>query len=271
MKMNQENTQTLEIPSDAVVELDLHQVPDTDIVFECPHCGKSHAIDQRGAGLVIPCTDCRQPITVPAVGDTEKQTAAEKTRHKIKIVKKTRPRVAVPNPETILPIKPRGIKELQPIATLLPEGFQEKQSDVPKPRLHVMAKVWGCFVCLIAVAVVIVLLSRDSFELSRCFNGTEVAYTSAVSKREVKRLGAYLVKSGFANGDEKSVEINKAGETYEFRVIPKGDKPLTQSNEGAVDLARGISGVFNGARVEVHLCDTYVRPKYVERFQGFGE
>lgn len=47
------------------VELDQEQVPDTDITFECPHCGKSLSIDPRGAGLVISCTLCGQPVTVP--------------------------------------------------------------------------------------------------------------------------------------------------------------------------------------------------------------
>ena len=293
MKMNQANNQTLEIPSDAVVELDLDQVPDTDIVFTCPHCGKSHAIDRRGAGLVlvISCTDCRQPITVPAVGDApEKQTVAEKTRHKIKIVKKTRPRVAEPNPENTLlvkppdikefqpitvllpegfqekaeptpentlPVKPRGIKELQPIVTLLPEGFQEKQDAAQNLKLHVMMKVLGGLTCLIAVAAVILFWPRDSFELSRRFNGTEVFYTSAVSQHEVKRLGTYLVKSGFANGDKKSVEINKTGETYEFRVIPKGD--LNEANVFA--LADGISGVFYGSPIKVYICDECFRER----------
>ncbi|MBN1557196.1 MAG: hypothetical protein JW951_03520 [Lentisphaerae bacterium] len=37
----------------------------TDIVFECPHCGKSLAIDYHGAGLTIPCTDCGEDVEVP--------------------------------------------------------------------------------------------------------------------------------------------------------------------------------------------------------------
>lgn len=37
----------------------------TDIVFDCPHCGKSHAIDYRGAGLTIACVDCGNDVEVP--------------------------------------------------------------------------------------------------------------------------------------------------------------------------------------------------------------
>ena len=40
-------------------------VRDTDIVFDCPHCGKNHVIDYRGAGLPINCSECGQEILVP--------------------------------------------------------------------------------------------------------------------------------------------------------------------------------------------------------------
>ena len=46
-------------------EIDAEDIPETDIAFECPHCGKSLSIDQRGAGLVIRCTQCGEPVTVP--------------------------------------------------------------------------------------------------------------------------------------------------------------------------------------------------------------
>ena len=41
------------------------EIRDTDIVFDCPHCGKSLAIDYRGAGLSIPCSDCGRYVVVP--------------------------------------------------------------------------------------------------------------------------------------------------------------------------------------------------------------
>lgn len=40
-------------------------IKETDIVFDCPYCGKSLAIDYRGAGLTIPCTDCGKSVVVP--------------------------------------------------------------------------------------------------------------------------------------------------------------------------------------------------------------
>lgn len=41
------------------------EIKATDIVFDCPYCGKSLAIDYRGAGLTIPCTDCGRSVEVP--------------------------------------------------------------------------------------------------------------------------------------------------------------------------------------------------------------
>ena len=41
------------------------EIRETDIVFDCPHCGKSLAIDYRGAGLTIPCSDCGNNVQVP--------------------------------------------------------------------------------------------------------------------------------------------------------------------------------------------------------------
>lgn len=36
-----------------------------DIIFECPQCGKSLAIDVRGAGYLVKCPDCGTQVQVP--------------------------------------------------------------------------------------------------------------------------------------------------------------------------------------------------------------
>ena len=41
------------------------EIRDTDIVFDCPHCGKNLVIDYRGAGLPINCGGCGEQILVP--------------------------------------------------------------------------------------------------------------------------------------------------------------------------------------------------------------
>lgn len=40
-------------------------IRDTDIVFDCPHCGKTLVIDYRGAGLQINCSECGKEVLVP--------------------------------------------------------------------------------------------------------------------------------------------------------------------------------------------------------------
>jgi transcription elongation factor Elf1 len=49
----------------ADLQTDSQEIKETDIVFDCPHCGKSLAIDYRGAGLSIPCSDCGRDVDVP--------------------------------------------------------------------------------------------------------------------------------------------------------------------------------------------------------------
>jgi transcription elongation factor Elf1 len=41
------------------------EIRTTDIVFDCPHCGKSLAIDYHGAGLTVDCSDCGKEVAVP--------------------------------------------------------------------------------------------------------------------------------------------------------------------------------------------------------------
>lgn len=44
---------------------DPNEIRESDIVFNCPFCEKSLAIDCRGAGLTIACPDCNNKIAVP--------------------------------------------------------------------------------------------------------------------------------------------------------------------------------------------------------------
>lgn len=41
------------------------EIRDTDIVFDCPHCGHNLVIDYQGAGMVITCVECKNPVQVP--------------------------------------------------------------------------------------------------------------------------------------------------------------------------------------------------------------
>lgn len=41
------------------------EVGDTDISFDCPHCGMNHVVDFRAAGLQVNCKECGKSILVP--------------------------------------------------------------------------------------------------------------------------------------------------------------------------------------------------------------
>jgi septal ring factor EnvC (AmiA/AmiB activator) len=43
---------------------------DDDIIFECPFCSKSMAIDKRGMGLTINCPQCSGMVRVPTISES---------------------------------------------------------------------------------------------------------------------------------------------------------------------------------------------------------
>ena len=55
----------IEVETPEMLNADEVEIRDTDIVFDCPHCGKNLVIDYRGAGLQINCSECGEPVLVP--------------------------------------------------------------------------------------------------------------------------------------------------------------------------------------------------------------
>ena len=53
-----------EVPVDAEDSSDA-QINDTEIVFDCPHCGHNLCIDYPGAWLQITCSECGEAVLVP--------------------------------------------------------------------------------------------------------------------------------------------------------------------------------------------------------------
>jgi transcription elongation factor Elf1 len=61
------------------------EIRESDIVFDCPNCQKSLAIDFHGAGLIITCPDCGSRIQVPIpegmdVSDIDSSTQDQEVR-----------------------------------------------------------------------------------------------------------------------------------------------------------------------------------------------
>ena len=44
---------------------DASEIREGDILFDCPYCGKSMAIESAGSGLMVPCANCGRQVQVP--------------------------------------------------------------------------------------------------------------------------------------------------------------------------------------------------------------
>lgn len=89
------------------------------------------------------------------------------------------------------------------------------------------------------------------------FNGGELYYTKNVTEAETRKLGSYLVAEHFFDGRGKSVQLDKSGSTYQFRMV---SIPEMQNNEQFLNTMKTATAeisrdVFNNAPTEVHVCD----------------
>ena len=94
-------------------------------------------------------------------------------------------------------------------------------------------------------------------------NGGSLFYTSDVTEEEASRLRDYFLKIKTFQDEPPIVQLAKKGDVYQVRVVvDKGviEKELPPEVMGTVEaaglLAEEVSKeVFNGAKVEWHLCD----------------
>jgi hypothetical protein len=100
---------------------------------------------------------------------------------------------------------------------------------------------------LFALSLILFSCSGNNLGKMKVFNKTELYY----------KLGAYLISSEFADGNRKTVQINKEGNTYEFRmVVKKGIDQDQEYKQLGKQMAAEISDeVFDGKQVDVHYCD----------------
>jgi len=115
-------------------------------------------------------------------------------------------------------------------------------------------------ILLIAVAL-LRIASCNNYGKKLTFNGGDLFYTSQVTEGEAKKLGDFLVKEQFFDGAKKTVQLNKTGGTYEFRMVSKAG---TDKDQKMVDLAKNFAKqisleVFNGSDTVIHLCDDHLK------------
>lgn len=92
-------------------------------------------------------------------------------------------------------------------------------------------------------------------------NGGELFYTANVTADEAQALGDYLVESTFFDGRRKSVQLDKPGSTYQFRLVVKqefrNDKAYLKL--GKLFAEELSANVFNDEPVEIHICDEHFK------------
>lgn len=86
--------------------------------------------------------------------------------------------------------------------------------------------------------------------------GVELYYTDNVKTGEAKTLLQYLVDSGFADGTDKTLQLDRGDEqAWVVRAVVE-EKDAEPLKAVFIGFARELSsGVFEGAPVIIHLCD----------------
>jgi hypothetical protein len=112
----------------------------------------------------------------------------------------------------------------------------------------------------------------NNYGTEKDFDGVQVYHTDKVTAAEADQLGAYLVKEKFANGEAKSVQLTKAGNTYQFRLVVKAgiDKDTSYWKTAKFFGSMLSAEVYDGAPVEVHLCDDHLKTSKVLVADDFG-
>jgi hypothetical protein len=110
----------------------------------------------------------------------------------------------------------------------------------------------------------------EDFGKARDYKGVQLYHTKTVTDSEADSLGSYLVSSGFADGNAKTVQLNKSGSTFQFRFVVKEglDKDTAFMQNVKTFTGQLSNKVFNGAPVEIHLCDDYMNTMVVVPMQN---
>ncbi len=114
---------------------------------------------------------------------------------------------------------------------------------------------------LVLTVLLAVGLACSSYGTKLDFNNGELYYTDNVTEADARKLGDYLVKSGFFDGRKITVQLDKAGATYQFRMVVVKEK---QNDEATALLMKTFAGeiseeVFNDAPTELHICDDQLK------------
>lgn len=88
-------------------------------------------------------------------------------------------------------------------------------------------------------------------------DGTDVTYTKNVSHNDAQLLGDYLKESEFTDGTPKTIQLDKEGGAYLFRMVVTEGAEKVESN---IQILKAFGDelsekVFSGTPVKVHMCN----------------
>lgn len=91
----------------------------------------------------------------------------------------------------------------------------------------------------------------------KIFNGVQLHHSEGITDAEVDSLGNYLVRSKFADGGAKTVQLTKSGSTFQFRFVIR---PGYEKDSAFIQNCRIFAGqlsndVFKRSPVEIQMCD----------------
>ena len=114
----------------ANVRADDTTVTTTDILFECPSCGKSLVVDEAAEGMIIDCPTCRTNVIVPPKSTKSAPTPPTALKVESKPIAEGKSTAANVPPEKRLTVLAGQLKEIQSQRTEVTSRIAARLNDV---------------------------------------------------------------------------------------------------------------------------------------------
>jgi DNA-directed RNA polymerase subunit RPC12/RpoP len=111
-------------------------VSSSDILFECPSCGKSLVVDENAEGLIIGCPQCRTNVIVPprqtkpGFAPPPEMTGTRLSKEDLKLAAEARTQSAGLSPQERLAVLAGQLKEIQAQRTEVTHRMASRLNEV---------------------------------------------------------------------------------------------------------------------------------------------
>ncbi len=115
------------------------------------------------------------------------------------------------------------------------------------------------FIIIGIIALAIGFNSCTNYGTQLTFGNVELYYTANITEDEAEATGEYLELLGITEGEESSIQLDKDGDIYLFRVVAAEDyEDIENYEQNAQSFLYSYSTeVLDGEEVEFHYCDEY--------------